>query len=81
MYAPSACNFMSRTGVRAALQRCGFRIERLRTDRQQPTLAKLAGHLHLRRSQAWLARRGWIMRQLPVAMPIPGVVVVDATPQ
>ena len=54
---------------------------KLRTNRQQPSLAKVAGHLHLRRSRARLARRGWIMRQLPVAMPIPGVVVVDATPQ
>ena len=78
MYAPSVCNFMTRKGARAALARAGFEVFRDATDRQQPTVAKLIGHLRWHGLYRILDRAGLGMIQIPVALPIPGVSVVWA---
>lgn len=81
MFAPSVRTFFSRRCIRLCLEAAGFRLTRLDTDRQQPTLAKLLGHLGLRSLYPWLLKLGWTGKQLPWRIPLPGIVVVGARRQ
>jgi predicted TPR repeat methyltransferase len=81
MYAPSVSNFMSIEGMNQALADAGLRVIKQRTDRQRPTLGKLLGHLKLHRFFPMFKRLGLSQSQLPLSLPIPGVIVVWATPE
>lgn len=78
MYSPSCAAVLSMTGCARALQREGFRVVGARTDYQQPTFAKLAGHLKVKALYPWLSSLRLAHRALPVTCPIPGVTVVFA---
>jgi SAM-dependent methyltransferase len=81
MFAPSVAAFMSRGGCRRALERAGFAIREITTDRQRPSLGKLATHVGLRGALPLLDRLGLSSLAIPVAIPIPGVWFIDASPR
>ena len=71
MFAPSADAFMTRRGCASALERSGFRLERIDTDRQRPSWQKLLSHARLGFLQPFVVRLGLATRPLPFPVPIP----------
>lgn len=81
MFTPSMAQFCSTTGLEAALRRAGFGVERLRGDRQRPTVSKVMGQSGLRALYPLARALGVAEWSPPVSLPAPGVVVVWARPQ
>lgn len=80
MFTPSVMQFPTSRGVALALERAGFRVEAMDTDRQSPSLAKIAGHARLGFLHPVLSRLGLAEAALPLALPLPGIVAVRARP-
>jgi SAM-dependent methyltransferase len=80
MFAPSVTNFFTEQGIRAALDRAGFRIVKVRHDRQMPTVSKLLGHARVQWAYPLAMRLGVTRLTAPFSLPIPGIIAVWATP-
>ncbi len=78
MFAPSVTNFFTQQGIRAALDRAGFRIVKVRHDRQMPTVSKLLGHARLQWVYPLAMRLGVTRLTAPFSLPIPGIIAVWA---
>lgn len=80
MFTASVMQFMTLEGCRRALGRAGFRLQTVRKDRQQPSLAKMLGHGGLGRLYPLCRKLGVERAALPFSVPIPAVSCIVASP-
>jgi SAM-dependent methyltransferase len=73
MFAPSVSTFFSKKGCRLALENYGLYVEKIRLDRQMPTVSKLLGHGQLKFFYPSAKRLGLTTVASPLPVPVPGV--------
>lgn len=81
MFTPSMSQFCSTAGLRAALIRAGFEMDRFRNDRQRPTVSKLLGQSGLRVLYPLARSLGVAEWSPPFSVRAPGVIVAWGRPR
>jgi SAM-dependent methyltransferase len=80
MYTPSAITFMTECGCLQALRRAGYKVLRVRVDRQRPSLTKLLQQGRMGSMLPVLRALGLSHAGIPFPIPIPAVRLVIARP-